>query len=394
MWNFPNPPTRTLTVRWDGSRADDRPADLRAYLNSTYQLSNTDVNRVFYINNSTILNTSGGRGADQNALNVVLIDTGLGDPNRTIHIRLQPNSQGVFNWKDGMGETFRLAVLTVGDGSVVFEVPNTARYEPSRGLFVGPLNMAVSSTASQQWLGNNGGNASSTCQRLWRLARGTYVRGCDTHHPPNPRPGGSSHPNCSSAGSVFNGWGGQWGCYFVGLLETNGTGRLRSDLVATGDILPRGHAAERPLNMNVYLVYNGTDTRGITLSNETFHALSVYAPRMVFSVQDGDNNAVRTFGSIFASDIRLRSQNFFIAVLPGGGIGTTPGPSPVTSPNPPGPQPGDRPPTGIAGGNTRAQPGRDDDEPWDIDDLEVGLGGLSPREAELRRVGTGTWRRR
>jgi len=204
------------------------------------------------------------------------------------------------------------------------ELPSTgATYTTSHGMAVMPFNFAVDRdtavvTGSDRW---------TRCPRLMELSRSSNIRGHDSLH---------TKSQCSGNIAGANGWN-SWGCWMIGLLEFNGSGRLRSNLVETGDIKLRNHSEDRPLNMNVFLVYNGTSPTAIQIGSECFHAMSIVAPRMVFTVTVPGDNSVATFGSIFASEMRMRSQAFFIAVLPGGGIGEPP--PPEDTQNPPRPRP-------------------------------------------------------
>ncbi|MCL1866008.1 MAG: hypothetical protein FWF82_01200 [Oscillospiraceae bacterium] len=268
--------------------------------------------RIFYIDGNCTL-TAGSSGGDQNNVNLIIIDTGLGSQAKTINITLNPGADKIFNWKGGMGQTYRVAVLTIGDGEVVFQIPNDAKYKGTEGFCVAPFNLAVRADTSQDgWLGD---------PRLRTLARGE-VRGitseteekiqaclvsCGTDTVQGNYNGGSVNKNRCS-----------WNCWLNGLLQKDGSGKIRTSF-AEEEIRPRKH--ENPLNLKVFLVYNGTASDGLVLPRGTFHALSVYAPRMVFANPDSGDNMVMHFGSIFASELKINSQYFYIAVMPGGGIG-------------------------------------------------------------------------
>jgi hypothetical protein len=206
--------------------------------------------------------------------------------------------------------------MSIGDGTVVLEVPTGVRYAPGEGIYVGPFNLAVRrDTGGTDWI---------NCSRLQTLSRGE-IRGSDSI---------ACLQNCgdSGIGDRYNGAPFsrnrcQWSCWLTGLLERNGSGRVRTDFHAE-EIRTRSHA--NPLNMNIYIAYNGTADDGVRLPRGTFFAGGVYAPRMAFSTPDSGDNMVIHFGSIFTSELRLQCQYFFIAVLPGGGVGNPPMPTGTT----------------------------------------------------------------
>jgi hypothetical protein len=307
-WNVVAPPSdRNLSVTFGSGKADDWGSSTNADnpLTNTYGLAINDTarQRIFYINRCATITTNNiSSGTDQNAAWMVIIDTGLEgsttNPARTVNLRLDRGTASEFRWSGNSGQTTRIAVLSIGDGDVVMEVPSASQYRTGQGSCVMPFNMAVGRT----------GNDWYNCSRLSELSRGSNVRGCDTFH--------TQRSQCSGSRA---GWG-SWGCWMHNLLELNGSGRVRTSFVAADEVHARNQ--QYPLNMNIWLVYNGTSTNGIRIESEQFHAVNIYAPNMVFTVDDNANNAVANFGSIFASQLNMRSQMFFIAVLPGGGLGS------------------------------------------------------------------------
>ncbi|MCL1902897.1 MAG: hypothetical protein FWF94_00580 [Oscillospiraceae bacterium] len=302
VWNAPN---STVTSRGDWGAVSGNPLE-------KYGIAVNDEikRRIFYIDHDTTVSNKDATGADQNSVNMVIIDTGLGDSENVVNVRL--GTTGTFNWNLGTGQTTRVAVMVIGDGTAVLEIPDAVTYQTGAGLYVGPFNMAVlADTTNTNWIGSNNLDGN----RLGIMSRASNLRGSDSVACVTNCSGGSAQ---MYNGSPFNNQRCQWSCWLNGLLQRNGSGKIRNDFDTTKEIRPRNHDSERPLNMNIYLVYNGTGENKIQLKAESFYAGSIYCPRMVFYHDDTSNNAVVHFGSIFASELRMRTQCFFIAVLPGG----------------------------------------------------------------------------
>jgi hypothetical protein len=322
--NWPMPAqTRTLEIGWNSTArdADDwataNPSGTTGHELEQYGIfvDSTIRNRIFYINDNATVRVPSSPGSSQNAVNIVLIDTGLGANARTINLRLDGSNNGnVFNWSRGSGQTFRVAVMSIGDGTVVMEIPEGQRYGTEQGLYVGPFNLAVlRNTANADWI---------SCTRLSRISRGEG-RGVDITE--------SNTANWSTntgwTGIVPPGEDCTFANWLIGLSRNDGSGTLRSgaSLVASGCIRARNHNPERPLNMNLILAYNGAVIADniIDLTRASFFAGGVYMPRSRFAALASGDNSVVFFGSIFASEIRLNTQYFYISLLPGGGIATS-----------------------------------------------------------------------
>ncbi|MCL2036490.1 MAG: hypothetical protein FWG83_03785 [Oscillospiraceae bacterium] len=264
---------------------------------------NNDKHNVRYISENTTIGVLGGPNMS-GSMNVLLIDTG-DDPNNTVHIRLDGSGSGTFRWKQKDEQTAKVAIMTLGNGSVVFHVPNNITYGNSMGTYVGPFNLAVSPEAPPNWLDDA------------RLGRLTYAinRQADA-------------------------------AWLRGLLDSTGLGILRPDIATTGvnGIAPRNHS--RALNMNVFLVHNGNNP--ITLFNRNFFAGSVYTPKTQVNATDGGGDNLLLFGSISADSVNIDVMDHVIAMLPGGGVGGAPPNAPPSGTQflpdlPPGQNPGTLP---------------------------------------------------
>ena len=117
----------------------------------------------------------------------------------------------------------------------------------------------------------------------------------------------------------------QWGCWLNGLLDSEGSGAIRSDdeLLARG-IRQRNHSSA--LNLHVYLVNNGNTADRIRFGQWAFHAVTVYAPRMSFVYTASAGDRVVLFGSLFVARLDIGTMDHFISMMPGGGIGIPPTP--------------------------------------------------------------------
>jgi hypothetical protein len=276
-----------LNITW-GSSTTLTPAAIANLARYDINTSSLPEGRVHYIDSNVRLTNPQGPASNGN--HALIIDTGL-DPDNVVYVRL--GSSGTFYWKSSTDNTCKVAVLTVGNGSVVFYLPSGVTYGHRGGVFVGPYNLAVAPNAPANWL---------SCTRLDKL---TYAINAQTE-----------------------------AAWIKGLLEP-GTGRLRINVTDTGDwgIARRNHSLV--LNMNNFLVHNGTNT--ITLQNRSFFVGSIYAPRTTVTAINGGGDNLLHFGSIAGQTVNINVMDHVIAALPGGGLNRAPGPDPGDrEPLPPG----------------------------------------------------------
>ncbi|MCL1881907.1 MAG: hypothetical protein FWF76_06990 [Oscillospiraceae bacterium] len=299
-WNMPSPSpwagVTAQTLAWGSAPALSDTAIDNLIDRYGVDMSSIPAGRVFYHDGSIDgnarnlnLNPPTGPGGG-GSMNVLLIDTGL-DPDNVVYVRLNGNAgsgdSGTFRWKTNAEAVARVAVLTLGNGSVVFYIPTGVQYGHVGGVFVGPYNFAIRPNAPANWL---------NCTRLNNF---TYAINRQTE-----------------------------AAWIAGLM-TPGTGALRPNIPATGDngIAPRGHA--NPLNMNLFFVHNGNN--GITLQNRSFLVGSIYTPNARFTAIDGGGDNLLHFGSIAAGSVEINVMDHVISALPGGGIAQPAPPPPANS---------------------------------------------------------------
>jgi hypothetical protein len=320
VWNMSGVTyANTLAIDW--SENGNITATQRGTLNSRYGINVTGLNNIWYIDENTIINHPIGAGGQR----ILLIDTGL-NANTTVHVQL--GISGTFRWNPSGQAQDQIAVMTLGNGSVVFHVPDAVTYctsgldYPARNrrtgtgtnvtsapittgqsrVYIGPFNLAVArNTTNTNWTG---------CSRLGRFMEAA---------------------NAQTAAAWLN-----------SLLQHEGSGAglgvLRGDIGVAGpgpiasafptnpagSIAMRSHA--NPLNMNVFLVYNGTGELNLRRGTDHYHffAGSVYAYRgSVVAGGSGNGDNLTLFGSIAGKDVNVDVMDHIIAMMPGGGSTTT-----------------------------------------------------------------------
>jgi hypothetical protein len=299
--------TNTLALNWGDDRATAAgriTATQRDNLRTRYGINVSDsmTGSLWYVDRNTIISQPSGTN-NRNGVQALIIDTGT-DPNNTVYIQMGVNpatGTANFQWNTvnpGSSQN-KVAVLTVGNGSVVFVIPNNVIYVPTQGMFKGPFNLAVAARTDNTqsgsgWLGCNRLNAftysvnqaSSYIPWLERLMTTT-----------GPRAGfGVLRDDIGVAG-------------FGPVSNYNA-----SNPAAT--IAARNHT--HPLNMNVFLVHNGT--RAVAMQDRSFFAGSIYAPNTTVSMQDNAGGSITHFGSIAARTVNIDAMSAVIALLPGGGL--------------------------------------------------------------------------
>ena len=327
---------RTLQIAFNGNQSDDWPADGSNPL-AKYGIGiGSRRNQIFYINSSAILAQPTELFNDQNVPSVIIIDTGLNsDPGGSRTINLKLGASGTFCWKGRGSQDRRMAVLTLGDGAVVFDTSD-ATYQVGSltdemnaaggNIAIGPFNLLVgpNQATDDAWLRNNAEGDWLTA-RLGKFTGSNVKRGQRGHIPGRT----TGCPVTDNTHSV--------GCFLISLLDTTGEGRIKPVLTAN-EINPRNHA--KALNLDIYLV-NNNDSGSLRFGPGSFSAVMVYAPNLVFTFNaKSDGEEVIHYGSVFASALDVGTKGFFISMLPGGGQSTGPQRTPGNGTPPQGgPQP-------------------------------------------------------
>jgi hypothetical protein len=290
------------------------------------------------------MGAAGSSDANHSAANnrlFVLIDTGLGANARTVNITLRGNAgggtSGTFCWKQTGGQ--RIYVLTLGDGDAIFHVPNGVTYRQGTGaspqVVVMPFNLAIERNPNVSIAGS-GNDSWHNCTRLTYFgAEGSS----QTNLCANPR-------TCSAAMGLN-----EMGCFLLSLLSASAdhpndplsnSGRLRTDLTtrSPAERRIRQNNHRNPLNLNVFLVYNGvsSDGGGLQMGTAGFFAGTIYTPfRNLNFIQAQGGGGVGGLASILSNHAQPTEREQIVFTLPGGGVGSQATPStPGLAVDPPG----------------------------------------------------------
>jgi hypothetical protein len=445
-WPRPTTGVRDLTVHFGRTMADD--PNGAANLMSRYGINVTTGDSgikqaIFYIDGSGTgpgQNVRIAQGSNSNFTNwvlgvndrgFILIDTGLGANARTVNILL-PRTIRVGSETRDFAWWFNGAVMTLGDGDVIFHVDPAGTYTqgsgPAKDVYVGPFNLAVGRDTSGTV--TSGGDADNTswhrCPRLISFIEASnggglgadgFGRMHSAQYNNNQADGATgficttstADGLCACMNRVRRNPGydgvpnhGNRMCFLLSLMDTSGNGAVRNNLDTAGRGARRihGRGQERPLNLSVFLVHNGTGNAGVSLGTTGLFAGTVYAPNVgvdFVQYQGGGGNVL--FGTVLSNRLSGTNRESIVLTLPGGGQGVPPpwtpngpGTSPSHSPGgqgtteggiiPPGqpeleddiihnqnpPQPNSRPP--LVADNPPAPP-RDD-----LELADVGVGGF------------------
>ncbi|MCL1788897.1 MAG: hypothetical protein FWG33_00905 [Oscillospiraceae bacterium] len=325
QWDFGNPlpwaGVPTVDINWTlavNNRGHwNKPlgvggADTAKHLLDTYGINTSGVeDRIFYIDRSCTVTTN--RDNRDHSIRMILIDTGVGEQARTISLHL--SSTGRFRWLTE-GEA-KLAILTLGDGNVVLNVPNGYETVQNGGRsIIAPFNLMVNANT------NNSGWMTSGNFRVGNSTKDPFSGdGLNATRQCGQNGGGCWNAVCTNTGYS--------GCALIRLLDAEG-GLISADEMRAKNILiddnasgtgfrQRGHA--EPINMNIYLVYNGeagteADDQ-IRFREHSFFAGTVFAPTMVFRQPSSGQESVLMFGTLYVSRLNTNTQAFLISMLPG-----------------------------------------------------------------------------
>ncbi|MCL1832249.1 MAG: pilus assembly PilX N-terminal domain-containing protein [Oscillospiraceae bacterium] len=317
LWNFPADRytgADTVTINWSNSAGTKVALNADAITNlARYGISvdkipegdsagnNAERRRIHYIDKNTILNNPTGPGSvDLDKYCILLIDTGL-DPNNVVYLRLDGTGTS-FRWNPA-NNSEQVAILTLGNGSVVFEIPDAVTYTANGRCTIAPYNLAI----CPDYCGNCQSGRWNKCARTF--GDNSFMTD------------GAVCCNANNKCSLTN----TTGCRstFIQSLLEPGTGSLRTSIAVNGrwGIAQRGHGAR--LNMNLFLVHNGT--KPIVINQRSFFTGSIYTPKVGITTSDNAGGNLYHFGSLSASSLNIDVMGAFISALPGGGIGQPPG---------------------------------------------------------------------
>jgi hypothetical protein len=256
-----------------------------------------------------------------------------------------------FDWRPNglLHNQATIAILTLGDGVVVFEVPEDVKFYMGGtygNIVKGPYNLFIEPGASNPWASARlasmwEGNNQERGNTLFNAVTGMSCSGSATALPAGPDRcdgcadnakcgGGGFRVTCSNGHkahqhcNVFH--GDPENCKYCRFSLCEGEMNLLSGsailaLPAPNNIAQRGHNANFPINNSVFIVSNGNDSTGahIQVSDRSVVAGFIYAPRLTYrhySPDGGIANHVILLGGMVVADYDFVKRSAIIGVKP------------------------------------------------------------------------------
>lgn len=271
-------------------------------------------NYVYKIDQDCVIGDISSVGNQVSYLTIV-IDTGGKDDIRTI--RLSNNDGDQFRWTTSDIEHGYVNVITVGEGTLVVDVPEGVRYQAGDQEFFGHLGWfllmggKVTTKNGNEFFSRDGFNMGQDSVRniLSSVIHGTYFdygqHTCSCKYE-IPADGSSNMYKCTNSDHAGEYSEKPEECQCSGYIEKSS---VRSYATSKGIDLDYDGKEQIP-NVNIYLVscnesadmQFATDISGTTIQNDMFFGY-VYAPYMTyFDVDTGGSGGVRMVGGLIVSD--------------------------------------------------------------------------------------------
>ncbi|MCL2634573.1 MAG: hypothetical protein FWD34_08695 [Oscillospiraceae bacterium] len=336
---------RQKVLDWSNTRANDDSNNA-----SSFNLSNGDTITaagrpyVFYINEScniTAVECFGTLPDGNNGIFTVIIDTGFGANKKDIYVTL--GTPGVsslnFRWRaSNMTENrFKIWVLTVGDGNVIFDIPDNINYVMGGPLgtsdktrdAVMPYNMALApgqncwdnsnSNRGASWIETNFQNTGMT--RFLNAITGFQCRAgavsCASFH-------AQKDGKCDGFMNLRTDLG-SWQADATPTTKSNvctssdiqnlfGASQFENITIGTGN---GAGMAIRPggINNNIFFVTMGK-LNSITIGEGAFMSGFIYAPYSKYVFDSNEAQGVALYGGMIVSSFVAKSKFYYMGVQP------------------------------------------------------------------------------